>query len=145
LSVSSNRLHYPSIDASPAPLRPLTEFARKLGGREANLPEDRAGELDLQVEQAIANACAHAFPTGRPGAVTVTDSVLGPGEWSVEVACQGVGFNPLQSAPRDLTLSLEQRPLGGLDIHLVKSFAGSLTDRREDGWNRLTFTLSAGS
>jgi hypothetical protein len=32
-----------------------------------------------------------------------------------------------------------------LGIYLVKTFATSLTYRREQGWNRLTFGISAGS
>ena len=140
----SHAPRYLTTAASLTSLRAVTEFVRE-GAREANLPEERAGELDLLVEEVIANVCAHAFPPGSPGDVTVTYSVLAPGELSMEVADQGVEFNPLQAAAPDITLSLEERPIGGLGILLLKSFAQSLTYRREGGWNRLTFALSAGS
>jgi len=77
--------------------------------------------------------------------VTVTYTVPAPGELRVEVADQGVAFNPLEAEPPDLASSLEARPIGGLGIYLVKSLATSLTYRREQGWNRLTIGISAGS
>jgi anti-sigma regulatory factor (Ser/Thr protein kinase) len=129
-----------TIAAKPASLGAVTEFVHK-GALEANLPEERTAELDLLVDELIMNVCTHAYPDGRPGDVTVTYSVPAPGELSVEVADQGVEFNPLMAKPPDLTLNLEGRPIGGLGIHLVKTFAKSLTYRREQGWNRLTFAL----
>lgn len=112
---------------------------------EANLPEERLSELDLLVDELIMNVCIHAYPDDRPGNLTVTYSVPSPGELSVEVADQGVEFNPLKAKPPDLTLSLEARPIGGFGIHLVKTLAKSLTYSREQGWNRLTFGFRAGS
>jgi anti-sigma regulatory factor (Ser/Thr protein kinase) len=112
---------------------------------EASLPEVRIGELDLLIDELIMNVFTHAFPDGTPGDVTVTYSVPAPGELIVEVADQGIEFNPLKTEPPDLTLSLEARPIGGLGIYLVKTLAKSLTYRRAQGWNRLTFGISAGS
>src|SRR5271166_1483225 len=115
------------------------------GATEAGLPEERVGELDLLIEEIFMNVCSHAYPDGRQGVVTLTYSVPAPGELSVEVADQGAEFNPLTAAPPDLTLNLESRPIGGLGIFLVKALASSLSYRRDRGWNRLTFGISARS
>ena len=133
-----------TVAAKPASLYAVTEFVRK-AAIEANLPEERLDELYLLVDELIMNVCTHAYPDDRPGDVTVTYSVLAPGELMVEVADQGVEFNPLKIEPPDLTLSVEARPIGGLGVHLVKTFAKSLSYRREQGWNRLTFGFRAGS
>lgn len=134
-----------TIAAKAASLRAVTEFVHK-GALEASLPAARIGELDLLIDELITNVCIHAYPADvLPGVVTVKYSVPAPGELSVEVADQGVEFNPLKAEPPDLTLSLEERPIGGLGIHLVKTLATSLTYRREQGWNRLTFGISADS
>ena len=130
--------------ATPTSLRAITEFVRE-GAMEANLPEGRIGELDLMIEELFMNVCTHAYPQGISGDVTVTYSVLAPGELSVEVADQGVYFDPLLAEPPDLASTLEDRSMGGLGIHLVKTFAKSLTYRRDQGWNRLTFAVPAGS
>jgi serine/threonine-protein kinase RsbW len=133
-----------TVAAKPSSLRAVTEFVRQ-GALQANLPDDRIGALDLLVDEVIMNVCIHAYPDDRSGDVIVTYSVPAPGELSVEVADQGVEFNPLNAEPPDLTVHLEARPIGGLGIHLVKTLAQSLAYRREQGWNRLTFGLSARS
>ncbi|HKD05987.1 MAG TPA: ATP-binding protein [Bryobacteraceae bacterium] len=133
-----------TVAAKPSSLRDVRDFVRE-GAIGAKLPEARMGELDLLVEELLMNVCAYAYPNDRPGDVTVSYSVPGPGELSIELADQGAEFNPLKMEQPDLTLSLEARPVGGLGIHLVKTFAKSLSYRREQGWNRLTFGFSAGS
>ncbi len=131
-----------TLVAKAESLGPATEFVRK-GALEANLPESRTRELDLLIEEILANIWRYSYPEGAPGTVTVIYSVQKPGELAVEVCDQGVEFDPLTASRPDLTLDLAHRPVGGLGILLLKSFAKSLTYRREQGWNRLTFAISA--
>ena len=133
-----------TLAAKPASLRAIVDFLRE-GALVASLSEQHIGQLDLLIEELILNVCNHAYPGHNPGEVTVTYSIPAPGELSVEVADQGVHFNPLKSDPPDLSLSLEDRPIGGLGIHLVKTLASLLNYRREQCWNRLTFGISASS
>ena len=130
-----------TLVAKAESLGPATEFVRK-GAREANLPEPRVRELDLLIEEILVNICRYSYPEDAPGTVTVTYLVPAPGELAVEVGDQGIEFDPLKVSPPDLTLDLARRPVGGLGILLLKSFARSLTYRREHGWNRLTFGIS---
>lgn len=128
--------------AKPESLAPVTEFVRK-GAREANLPELRVRELELLIEEILVNIWRYSYPEGAPGTVAVTYSVPRPGEMEIEVADQGVEFDPLTADPPDLTLDLSRRPVGGLGIFLLKSFANSMNYRRHLGWNRLSFWISA--
>jgi serine/threonine-protein kinase RsbW len=130
--------------AETASLGALTEFART-GALQAGLPEASLGVLDLMIEEVVMNVCCHAYPNGAPGIVALTYSIPSPGELSVEVGDQGVEFNPLTAEPPHLDSDLENLPIGGLGIFLVKTLATSLAYRREGGWNRLTFGISAGS
>jgi serine/threonine-protein kinase RsbW len=123
-------------------LGPVTEFVRK-GAQEANLPESQMRELELLIEEVLMNVSRYSYSERAPGMVTITYSVPAPGKLAVEVCDQGIEFNPLTAEPPDLTLDLKQRPIGGLGILLLKSFAKSLTYRREQGRNRLTFAISA--
>ena len=91
------------------------------------------------------NVCWHGYPDDTQGTVTLTYVVPAPGELSVEVADQGVEFNPLTAPPPDVTSDLESRTVGGLGILLLKTLAPSATYCRDRDWNRLTFRLSAGS
>ena len=48
----------------------------------------------------------------------------------------GLEFNPLEDAkPPDLDSSVEERPVGGLGIHLAKTMADEIGYERRDGWN----------
>jgi serine/threonine-protein kinase RsbW len=132
------------LAANTACLHAAVEFVRT-GALEASLPEARIGVLDLLVEEIFMNVCRHAYPDGSQGVVALTYSVPVPGELSVEVADQGAEFNPLTAPPPDLTLNLENRPIGGLGLFLVKTLAPFITYRRDRDWNRLTFGISAGS
>jgi serine/threonine-protein kinase RsbW len=131
-----------TLVAKAESLGPATEFVRK-GAREANLPEPHVGELELLIEEIFINVTRYSYPEGAPGVVTITCSIPAPGELAVEVGDQGIEFDPLTAIPPDLTLDLMQRPIGGLGILLLKSFAKLVTYRREQGWNRLKFTISA--
>ena len=132
------------LAANTACLHAAVEFVR-MGALEAGLPEARILKLDLLIEEIFTNVCRHGYPDGRQGVVTLTYSVPAPGELSVEIADQGVEFNPLTAAPPVLTSNLESRPIGGLGIFLVKTLAPFITYRRDHDWNRLTFGISAGS
>jgi anti-sigma regulatory factor (Ser/Thr protein kinase) len=131
-----------TLIAKPESLTPVTEFVRK-GAHEANLPELHMRQLELMIEEILVNIWRYSYPEGAPGTIEVTYSVPRPGEMEIEVADQGVAFDPLKADPPDLTLDLAQRPVGGLGILLLKSFARSLKYRRQLGWNRLSFGISA--
>jgi serine/threonine-protein kinase RsbW len=133
-----------TIAAETGSLRAATEFVRT-GAAEAGLPEAPIGELDLVMEEIFMNVCRHAYPEGRQGLVALTCSVPAPGELRVEVADQGVEFNPREAVSPDLTLDLESRPIGGLGAFLMTTLAPSLAYRRDGDWSRLTFGISAGS
>jgi anti-sigma regulatory factor (Ser/Thr protein kinase) len=132
------------LAANAACLPDALEFVRT-GALEANLPEARIGELDLLIEEIFMNVCWHGYPGSSQGVVDLAYSVPAPGELRVEVADQGVEFNPLTAAPPDVTLNLEDRPIGGLGIFLVKRLAPSIAYRRDRDWNRLMFGISARS
>jgi serine/threonine-protein kinase RsbW len=132
-----------TLRANVASLTAAMEFVRN-GALEANLPEARIAELDLLIEEAVMNVFRYAYPDGT-GHVMLTYSVPAPGTLSVEIADQGIEFDPLAATPPDLTLSLDQRSIGGLGIFLLRTLATTVTYRREAGWNRLTVGISADS
>lgn len=133
-----------TLVAKPESLGPVTEFVRS-GAREADLPELQMRQLELLIEEIFVNISRYSYPENAPGSVTVRYAVPRSGELSIEVEDQGIEFDPLAAPAPDLALDLEQRPIGGLGILLLKTFAGSLSYRREEGWNRLKFGISANS
>ncbi|OYY66420.1 MAG: hypothetical protein B7Y51_01535 [Burkholderiales bacterium 28-67-8] len=59
---------------------------------------------------------------------------------SMEIADDGVAFDPLQAPAPDLDADIDDRPIGGLGVFLVRELMDSVTYRREAGWNRLSVT-----
>lgn len=58
-----------------------------------------------------------------------------------EVVDQGEAFNPLtDSAEPSLELDVEDRPIGGLGVHLIRTLMDDVSYRREDGRNHLRMT-----
>ena len=120
----------------------ITEFVRR-GAREAGLPELQIGQSELLIEEIFVNICRYSYPEGKDGPVTVSYTVPKTGELAVEIEDQGTEFDPLGAPDPDLALSLEHRPVGGLGILLLKTFAGSISYHREQGLNCLRFGISA--
>ena len=56
----------------------------------------------------------------------------------IRIMDNGVPFDPTEAAEVDTSLSAEERPIGGLGIHLMRELMDSLNYEREDGLNILT-------
>lgn len=50
----------------------------------------------------------------------------------------GNPFNPLEKEDPDITLSAEERPIGGLGIYMVKQSMDDVIYEYQEGWNVIT-------
>lgn len=111
----------------------VEEFARA-----ENWPADVAYQIKLAIEEVTVNVIHHAHDDGaghRAGIDIVSDA----DSVTVEIVDDGKPFDPLTEAPvPDITASIEDRPIGGLGVYLVKTMMDETRYRREDGRNRLT-------
>ena len=108
--------------------------------REHNIDDDTAKTLNLALEEWVANVINYAYPKGMRGHVEVTanvsDDVL-----TLVIKDHGVAFDPTQHAEADIDTELEDRPIGGLGIHLVRTIMDIVEyQRTADGYNRITLT-----
>ena len=121
-------------------LEQFTDFVQG-GAREAELAESQLMKLDLVLEEVLVNVFRYAYSEGQVGEVAVGYTVPSANRLRVDVCDSGREFNPLNNEDPDLTLSLADRPVGGLGVYLVKRMAESVNYRREDGKNILSFQL----
>jgi anti-sigma regulatory factor (Ser/Thr protein kinase) len=63
---------------------------------------------------------------------------LSPGEVTLQVVDEGDPFDPLQAPAPDFSAPLEDRPKGGLGLHLLRELADRVAYERRGGRNRLT-------
>lgn len=103
---------------------------------EDQIPPDVVGEMRLLAEEAVSNIIRYAHGSEEEHRIKVTLSG-GKKELALEIRDQGRPFNPLDAPPPHLDLPIEERPEGGLGIHLMKSLADEASYAREGRTNVL--------
>ena len=107
-----------------------------------DIPDDEVLQfkLRLSIEEAVENVVRYAYDGGigwlEAGTSLDQDSLV----LTIELRDAGVPFNPLEKEDPDVTLSAENRKIGGLGIFLCKKMMDSIEYRYEDGNNVLTMT-----
>ena len=91
--------------------------------------------LEIALEELFTNIASYAYG-GELGPVRVYCGLEGR-ELVLEVEDKGISFNPLDREAPDLQLPLEERPVGGLGIYMVRQFADSVEYQYRDGCNIL--------
>ncbi len=107
------------------------------------IPDSYLQAMTLALDELITNAIAHGYEDEAEHQIIVRLSLMG-GSLQAEVEDDGKPFNPLMAPEPDLTSPIEERPVGGLGIHLVRSVMDQVDYRRESGKNRLTMTKRIG-
>lgn len=84
------------------------------------LDSSKRAELDMVVEEIFINIVSYAYES-EPGDVTVQMEILTqPDRIWMSFIDDGTPYNPLDRKDPDITLSAEERQVGGLGIYLVK-------------------------
>ena len=96
-------------------------------------------EINLALEEAVVNVMEYAYPSGTKGDVTI-EAVSSDVWLKVTIIDSGASCDPTVQADADISLSLEERPIGGLGIHLVRQLMDSSNYERIDGLNVLTLS-----
>ncbi|MDE0066884.1 MAG: ATP-binding protein [Acidimicrobiaceae bacterium] len=96
-------------------------------------------KVNLVLEELVVNVMTHGSHEGLAEIeVTVTSS---EDLVSIRLSDNGIAFNPLTDAPDpEVTGSVEDRHVGGLGVHLVRTMMDEVSYQRENGRNLLTMT-----
>lgn len=110
-------------------------------GENNDIPMADVFKLNLALEEAVVNVMNYAYPgqTGMPIVLTMekTGNTL-----IFSLVDSGVPFDPTSTEEPDLTLSADERPIGGLGIFLVREMMSDINYRYENSQNILTMTYS---
>ena len=93
--------------------------------------------INLALEEAVVNVMSYAYQSGTIGSVNV-EAVANDSRIKFIISDWGTPFDPTAEKEVDTTLSAEERPIGGLGIHLVRHIMDSINYERIDGKNVLT-------
>ncbi|MBR3491604.1 MAG: SpoIIE family protein phosphatase [Bacteroidales bacterium] len=101
-----------------------------------NMETGLANQIKLAVEEAVTNIIDYAYQNGTEGNISVT---IEADESRIRfiLTDSGAEFDPTSVSKADTTLSVEERPIGGLGVFLVRNLMDSINYERVDGKNVL--------
>lgn len=103
-------------------------------------PTKTVMQLTVAIEEVFVNVAHYAYPDSK-GNVKVGCSFDSTERiFTLCMSDKGIPFDPLQKPDPDITLSAEEREIGGLGIFIAKKTMDTLFYRYENGENILTMT-----
>ena len=93
-------------------------------------------DFGVALEEVFVNIVHHAYPDNGEHTICV-DLNVQDGIVTMTVEDDGVSFDPLGAPRADTTSTLDERPIGGLGIHLIRSLMEQVLYERDCGRNRL--------
>lgn len=100
-------------------------------------PEPALFPVRLALEEVLMNVITHGSDGTRVPRVRIRFGQTGE-RFVMEIADDGIAFDPLDAPEPDLEADLDDRPIGGLGVYLVRQLMDSVNYHHEGGRNVLT-------
>lgn len=132
-----------TLEAKIENIEKVTEFVSTFL-EEVSAPIKTQTQIDIAIDELFGNIAHYAYGGGE-GEVTVKlESSSQPPRVSITFIDEGTPYNPLEKDDPDITLSAEEREIGGLGIFMVKKMMDEMTYKYEDSKNILTIIKNLG-
>lgn len=106
---------------------------------ELSLARDIAFNLNLVLEEAVSNVIMYAYPTHIKDNILL-DAKLDGNSLTFTLTDSGEPFDPTMAPDADITLSAEERKIGGLGIFLIRKIMNKVEYKRIKGKNIFILT-----
>lgn len=117
----------------------IDEYLHSIG-----CPPKTEMQINLAVEEIVSNIANYSYPD-KKGTYTVYINDDAPaGNVELVVSDEGIKYNPLEKSDPDITLSADERQIGGLGIFLVKKVMDEVFYEYKDNKNILTMSKKIG-
>ena len=125
------------IAMTPAPetLEPVLDFVAQTL-EDWGVGMKRSNQIQLACDELYSNIVNYSGASNAAVALCKQETGI-----AVTFEDNGIAYDPTAQKDPDVTVSPEEREIGGLGIFLVKNFASFLGYRRENGKNLLTVTF----
>ena len=107
----------------------VEEVADELG-----LDPETTMNLNLALEEVVSNVILYAYPREMGEKITIMAQKEN-NNLVFTITDKGKEFDPTKVVEADITLSAEDREIGGLGIYIVKNIMNEVTYQRLDGKN----------
>jgi len=124
-------------------LQAFLEMAKETAAA-AGLGPKKVFRLELALEEALVNIINYAYEEGE-GEIRILCASDDHGTFVTEITDNGRPFVMSAVPPPDLTSGVDERRIGGLGIHLMKSLIDEVSYRREEEENVLSLRISLAS
>ncbi len=125
------------IEADTANLEKVTEFVdARLEA--AGCPLKPKMQIDVAVEEIFVNIAHYAYTPGKGNATVRVEVSDDPVTVTLTFIDRGVPYDPLKKDDPDVTLSAEERGIGGLGIFMTKKMMDDVSYEYKNGQNILT-------
>jgi anti-sigma regulatory factor (Ser/Thr protein kinase) len=98
------------------------------------VPDTVRRSVNVALDELLANELTHGMAGRDTGSLTM-ELELDHERLKLTLTDDGPPFDPFSQAAPDTTLSIEDRPIGGLGIHLVRKLMDEISYERRDGHN----------
>jgi serine/threonine-protein kinase RsbW len=124
----------PRLDELDRIVTALEDFAGRTG-----LDAETLQQVTLAIDELFTNIVSYGGIDG-PAASISLDIVLDGSVLRIALSDPGQPFDLRELPPPDLEASLEDRPIGGLGVHLARTLVDTLAYRHEGGRNHVALT-----
>lgn len=125
-----------TIDATIKNVAAVTAFVDEQL-EQLDCPMKTQMQVDIAIDEVFGNIANYAY-TPEVGAVTVRVEIMdNPLAVMITFIDSGVPYDPLAKADPDITLSAEEREIGGLGIYMVKKIMDAVFYEYKEGQNIL--------
>ncbi len=101
---------------------------------------DLISQMDIAVEEIFVNVSSYAY-SPKDGEITIRVEILrDTNEIQVTFKDDGVPFDPLKHQDPNVDIPIEDRPIGGLGVYMVKMSMDKVEYEYKDGSNVLSIT-----
>ncbi len=125
-----------TVEATIGSIPVITEFVDEQL-EQFGCPMKAQAQIDIAIDELFSNIVHYAYHPGTGPATVRVEVVEEPLSVVITFIDQGVPYDPLAKADPDVTLSADERDIGGLGIYIVKKNMNEITYEYKDGRNIL--------
>jgi len=118
----------------------VAEFAR-----EHEIVAEDAARILILLEELLTNLVKYGYPDRAEPGVAEIELALNGSRLEIEFIDDGCAFDPLAGPSPNLDEPLEERPIGGLGLHLLRSLTEVVRYERRDNKNVIRLSRSIAS
>jgi len=129
-----------TVNATIDQIRPVTDFVNaQLENEGCSLRV--TSQVDIAIDEIFSNIANYAYGADKGEATVCVEILDEPLRVVIRFIDSGTPYDPLSTEHRDTTrLALEERPIGGLGVYLVKRIMDDVSYEYKDGQNILTIS-----